>query len=237
MRPGPATKPVIVVGGGWAGIAAAVELARHNIPLILLESAKQLGGRARCVSIQGMHIDNGQHMLLSAYESTLSLLRTVGISEDIAFERRPLSLQWLRTGETPVTLNTPALPAPWHLAWGLLRAKGLSLRDRLAALRMSQALQNSDFSLPQDCSVSTLLKRHRQPEAVIRAIWEPLCLGALNTHIHEASAELFLRTLGDSFRYSTAAGTPTCCSPASIWAQSCRNQRWTTSKPTAAVCG
>ncbi len=202
MKPGPATQAVIVVGGGWAGIAAAVELTRHDIPVILLESAKQLGGRARCVSSRGMHIDNGQHMLLGAYESTLSLLRTVGISEDIAFERRPLSLQWLRVGEMPVMLNTPALPAPLHLAWGLLRAKGLSLRDRLAALRMSRALQNSDFSLPQDCSVSALLEQHRQPEAVIRAIWEPLCLGALNTHIHEASAQLFLRTLGDSFRYS-----------------------------------
>ena len=202
MKPDPASKPAIVVGGGWAGIAAAVELARHEIPVVLLESAKQLGGRARCVASRGMHVDNGQHLLLGAYESTLGLLRTVGISEEIAFSRRPLSLHWLRPGKAAVSLDTPALPAPLHLAWGLLRARGLSLRERLAALRMSRALQDSDFTLPEDCSVSALLERHRQPEPVIRAIWEPLCLGALNTHIHEASAQLFLRTLGDSFRYS-----------------------------------
>lgn len=193
---------MIVVGGGWAGIAAAVELARHDIPLILLESAKQLGGRARSVQLDDKHLDNGQHLLLGAYESVLTLLRHIGVREADVLQRMSLSLYWHRPNAKAVTFNTPRLPAPLHLLWALLSAKGLDLRERLAALRFCRALQASHFSLEQDCSVQALLQRHRQPPAVVQTLWEPLCLGALNTHLHEASAQIFVRTLGDSFRHA-----------------------------------
>ena len=52
---------VVIVGGGWAGLATAIELTRHKIPVIVLESAKQLGGRARSVHINELDVDNGQH--------------------------------------------------------------------------------------------------------------------------------------------------------------------------------
>jgi hydroxysqualene dehydroxylase len=194
-------QPVVIVGGGWAGLAAAAELARHQIPIILLESAKQLGGRARSVQINNMHVDNGQHLLLGAYESTLSLLRNIGINESDVLKRQPLALQWLRPNAKAVELHTAKLPAPLHLAWGLFRAKGLSLKDRLSALNFSRKLQRDNFTIKNDCSVAQLLDQHGQSITLVNAVWEPLCLGALNTHIHEASAQLFLRTLGDSFRY------------------------------------
>jgi hydroxysqualene dehydroxylase len=85
-------KPIVIVGGGWAGLAAGVELARHRQPCILLESAKQLGGRARSVAIDGRALDNGQHLLLGAYESTLDLLRIVGVAEERVLLRQPLGL-------------------------------------------------------------------------------------------------------------------------------------------------
>ena len=193
---------VIIVGGGWAGLAAAIEFGRHNIPVILLESAKQLGGRARSVHLDKLHIDNGQHMLLGAYESTLKCLRRIGINESDVFERQPLSLQWLRPDGDPVLLDTLKLPAPLHLAWALFRAKGLTLSDRLSALRFCYSLQKIKFTAEIDSDVESLLKKYRQSAEIIKAIWEPLCLGALNTQIHEASAQIFLRTLGDSFSNS-----------------------------------
>jgi len=202
MKPVPETKPVVVVGGGWAGIAAAVELARHDIPVILLESAKQLGGRARSVNIDELHVDNGQHMLLGAYESTLDLLRKIGVNENDVLQRRPLSLQWYQLGKKPVSLNTPKLPAPFHLVWALLTLTGLSLRDRLSALRFARQLEKTSFTIDDDCSVADFLARHQQSSALIHALWEPLCIGALNTHLHEASAQVFLRTLGDSFSHA-----------------------------------
>ena len=196
------TDSVIIVGGGWAGLAAAIELGRHKIPVILLESAKQLGGRARSVHLDKLYIDNGQHMMLGAYESTLKCLHHIGINESDVFERQPLSLQWLRPNADPVSLNTLNLPAPLHLIWALFRAKGLSLSNRISALNFCRYIQKVNFILEIDCNVESLLKKHHQSSEVIKAIWEPLCLGALNTQIHEASAQIFLRTLGDSFNHS-----------------------------------
>jgi predicted NAD/FAD-binding protein len=193
---------VIIVGGGWAGLATAIELGKHKIPVIVLESAKQLGGRARSVHLDKLHIDNGQHMLLGAYESTLNCLRCIGVKEDDVFKRLPLTLRWLRPNGNPVSLNTLKLPAPLHLAWALFRAKGLSLSDRLSALNFCRHLQKINFTLEIDRSVESLLKNYNQSSEIIKAIWEPLCLGALNTQIHEASAQIFLRTLGDSFSHS-----------------------------------
>lgn len=202
MKSTAATKPVIVVGGGWAGIAAAAELTRHKIPVILLESAKQLGGRARNVQVNDLQVDNGQHLLLGAYESTLDLLRKIGVKEKDVLKRQPLSLQWKQPSGKLVSLRTPTLPSPLHLAWGLLTMKGLSLRDRFSALRFSREMEKSDFTIDTDCSVAELLTKHCQSPALIHALWEPLCIGALNTHLHEASAQIFLRTLGDSFSHA-----------------------------------
>ena len=202
MTPDPATKPVIVVGGGWAGIATAAELARHDTPVILLESAKQLGGRARSVQIDDLHVDNGQHLLLGAYESTLDLIQKIGMQESDVLQRQSLSLYWNRSKAKPAQINTPRLPAPLHLAWGLLSMKGLSIRDRLSALRFSRAMEKNNFTLDEDCSVAKLLAQHHQSSALIQTLWEPLCIGALNTHLHEASAQIFLRTLGESFRHA-----------------------------------
>lgn len=193
---------VIIAGGGWAGIAAATELSRHDIPLLLLESAKQLGGRARSVNAQGLHVDNGQHLLLGAYESTLALLRTIGVAEDNVFQREPLNLHWLNAKGKNVGIKTPRIPAPFHLAWALSIAKGLSLSERLSALRFSRAMQKKNFEIDKDRSVLTLLQEYQQSSHLITAIWEPLCLSALNTHTREASAQIFLRTLGDAFRYT-----------------------------------
>ena len=193
---------VVIVGGGWAGLATAIELTRHKIPVIVLESAKQLGGRARSVHINELDVDNGQHMLLGAYEATLDLLRYIGVNESDVFERQPLSLQWLRPNGNPVLLSTPKLPAPLHLVWALLNAKGLAFRDRLSALNFCRALQKTNFTIEKDCNVEFLLKENHQSSELIKSIWEPLCLGALNTQIHEASSQLFLRTLGESFNHS-----------------------------------
>ncbi|MFL6717101.1 MAG: FAD-dependent oxidoreductase, partial [Burkholderiaceae bacterium] len=72
---------VAVVGGGWAGCAAAVELATKGACVTLYEAARTLGGRARVVWSHGRALDNGQHILLGAYGETLRLLRLTGVAE------------------------------------------------------------------------------------------------------------------------------------------------------------
>ncbi|HCV13201.1 MAG TPA: hypothetical protein DGC76_05795, partial [Candidatus Accumulibacter sp.] len=71
-----------VVGGGWAGLTAAVELAQAGFRVTVFEAARQLGGRARSVELRGHCLDNGQHILVGAYRETLRLMRLVGADPD-----------------------------------------------------------------------------------------------------------------------------------------------------------
>ncbi len=190
---------MIVVGGGWAGLAAAVELVRHGVPVVLLESARQLGGRARCAPFGKHRVDNGQHIMVGAYRETLALLKTLGVKESRAFLRRPLHLHMKSDARNEMRLTAPPLPAPFHLALGLGTATGLSVTDKLKSLRFWNELQRTRFVLEHDMSVAALLSRHGQPQSVTRNLWVPLCLAILNTPPQEASAQVFLRVLQETF--------------------------------------
>lgn len=187
---------VAIIGGGCAGLAAAAELAAAGIPSTVFEAAQQLGGRARGLNWKGRRLDNGQHILLGAYSETLRLLRLAGVDLATAFLRLPLQLIQHQQFELRASRH---LPAPLHILAGLLRAKGLSGHERIAALRFMAALKLSGFRLPQDETLSAFLARHQQPVRLVRWLWEPLCLAALNTPLDQASAQVFLNVLRDSF--------------------------------------
>ena len=85
---------VAVVGGGWAGLAAAVRATALGHQVTLFEMAPQLGGRARSVTHGGLTLDNGQHILIGAYRDTLALMRQVGVDPDAVLHREPLTLRY-----------------------------------------------------------------------------------------------------------------------------------------------
>ena len=186
---------VAVIGGGWAGLAAAVELSAAGVNVTIFEAAKQLGGRARSVDIQGQTLDNGQHILLGAYRETLRLMQLVGAKPEQMLKRLPLELNHPAAG---FKFRLPRLPAPFHLACGLLMARGVSLGEKWAAVRFLRALQTDDYQLDTDCTVAELLDRHQQFGTPRRFLWEPLCLAALNTAALNASAQIFANVLRDS---------------------------------------
>lgn len=186
---------VAIIGGGWAGLAAAVTLAENNISVTLFESAAQLGGRARRVEINGLALDNGQHILIGAYRETLRLLTTVGIDVGTLCHAPPLTLQVM----PDFYLRAAPLPAPWHLGFGLFKSRGIPFRDKLSAVRFLGALKRSAFRVLPDTSVSALLTQHRQSPALNDYLWHPLCLAALNTPPPAASAQIFVNVLRDAF--------------------------------------
>lgn len=190
---------VVIAGGGWAGLAAAVELARHDIPVTLYESAKQLGGRARCVRFGDSRVDNGQHLMIGAYTAMLEMMRTIGLDESEMFLRQPLDLVMLSANTGNVRMRAPRLPAPLHLLIALLGARGLSLGDKLHTIRFWLNRTREGFGLAEDISVSELFRRTDQPARMVQAIWNPLCIAILNTPPGEASARLFLRVLDQAF--------------------------------------
>lgn len=192
-------KPVVIVGGGWAGLSTAVELCNRKVPVILLESARQLGGRARSVRINGTIVDNGQHLVTGAYQSLLTLMQKVNVDPDRAFLRQPLTLNILKGETSSLRLKAPPLPAPFHLLAAIITAHGLSITDRLHTLQFGRRLARLDISADEDISVQTLLHSEAQTPTATRKLWEPLCIATLNTPIREASARVFTRVLQESF--------------------------------------
>ncbi len=185
---------VAIVGGGWAGIAAAVELTGQGHRAVLFEAGRHLGGRARSVEIAGQTLDNGQHILLGAYSETLSLMRQIGINPDRVFDRRPLQV----ADNSGFHLRLSRWPAPLNLAWGLLTARRVSLREKLATARWMDGLKKKQFQIGDDLSVAAWLDRAGQTGLLRRHLWEPLCLAALNTPAERASARIFANILRDS---------------------------------------
>lgn len=190
---------VVIVGGGWAGLAAAVELAGHGTPTLVLESARQLGGRARAVRFGAYHVDNGQHMLLGACHSVLTVLRTLGVSEASVFRRQPLNLSLRGATGEEIRFRTHRLPAPLHLAAGLLLTEGISFNSRIAALRLLRDMRKRGFTINPDIALKDYLAIRKQGPEALRALWQPLCLAALNTPVATASTKLFLRVIRDIF--------------------------------------
>ena len=188
------TDRIAVIGAGWAGMAAAVELASRGRTVDVYEASRTLGGRARAAEGSGLAVDNGQHILIGAYRDSLRLMRTVGADPDRLLLRTPLHLEF--PGE--FRLSAPRLPAPFHTAAALLGAHGIDWREKWAAIRLMRGLQAAGFRVEPDCTVAAWLERHAVPSRQRRLLWEPLCVAALNTPAELASAQVMANVLRDS---------------------------------------
>lgn len=196
---GVVARSIAVIGAGWAGCAAAVELARAGYKVTLLEAARTLGGRARRIETDRKQLDNGQHILLGAYSETLRLMQLAGVDHQQALLKLPLQMRYAPdSGGMDFVAPSLPLPAPLHLAAALLRAKGLQREDKLSLARFSTTARWMGWQLNSDCSVSELLERFDQTPRLIQLMWRPLCLAALNTPPERASAQVFLNVLRDS---------------------------------------
>ena len=184
------SKRVAVVGAGYAGLAAAVELARAGSHVTVFEANRVAGGRARRVEYRGTLLDNGQHLLLGAYRDTLALMREVGVP-DRALHRFPLTL--VIPGK--LEMRAPRIPAPFNLAWALIRATGLGWKDRFAALRLISRIRGN-AALPP--TVDELLLQAEQTPMLNALLWGPLCVSALNTPTSLADAKTFGNVLHDA---------------------------------------
>lgn len=189
-------KQLTIVGAGWAGLAAAVAATRAGWHVQLYEAANTAGGRARSLqqSFAGNPLDNGQHILIGAYRDTLTLMRTVGINPDDVLQRLPLDLRYA-DGQG---LCLPDWPAPFNLLAGIHNARGWHLKDKISLLQASWGWQRAKFACDLTWTVAQLCQASGLSPRVTTQLIEPLCLSALNTPLHEASAAVFLRVLHDA---------------------------------------
>ncbi|MCA1790384.1 MAG: hydroxysqualene dehydroxylase HpnE [Thioalkalivibrio sp.] len=195
--PPPETGPVAVIGAGWAGLAAALQLVRDGLPVVLVEAGATPGGRARSLDLDGAHLDNGQHILVGACRQVLEQMRAVGVDPESALQVLPfaLSLQERRPGVDAGSFSlAPRSTRPWHLAAALYRALGGETPPRrLAAL--FGAARMLTRAAGEDLPVAEWLRRAHQPPGLIARLWEPLCLAIMNTPVAEASTKIFQNVL------------------------------------------
>jgi squalene-associated FAD-dependent desaturase len=186
------TASITVVGGGWAGLAAAIRLTERGHRVTLNEASPTLGGRARSVNHRGMTLDNGQHILIGAYARTLQLMREVGVDPKAVLSRQPLVLR------TPDGhgLSLPLAATVTDLFLGITRTVSWPWPARLSLLWTASRWAARRFRCPAGQTVEQLCSGLHP--AAFEGLIDPLCVAALNTPPSQACGQTFLRVLRDA---------------------------------------
>ncbi len=182
---------VAVIGGGLAGITAALDCADAGARVTLLEVRPRLGGAVYSFERDGLRIDNGQHVFLRCFQAYRALLARLGSERGVELQPR-LEIPLARPGGEVSVLRRSGLPAPLHLAGTLLRYRNLSLRERLGAVRAAAALGRLDPRAPEidQQTLGAWLAAHSQSPRAIAALWDLIALPALNLPANQASLAL-----------------------------------------------
>ncbi len=198
----------VVLGAGFAGLSAAVRIAKAGRSVVVCEEGPRLGGRATAFTDRetGERVDNGQHVLFGCYRDTYAFLRELGTDNLAPLERR-LDVTMADTSGRASRLECPPWPPPWHLVGGILRWRALSLRDRLSAARLHSFFRDVRrrgaaavaSEVPAAQTVTDWLVAHGQSEPLRTWLWNPLAVAALNQAPDVAAAAPFVRVLGEMF--------------------------------------
>jgi squalene-associated FAD-dependent desaturase len=198
----PMSPDVLVIGGGVAGLCAAVECASLGHSVILAEQHQHLGGRVYSFTDgeTGDDVDNGQHLMLGCYASTLRYLRTVGTIEKLSIQ--PTLEISFRSQSRSYRLHAPGLPAPLHALSALLGLETLSWKDRVSILRIVPTLLTAvtaTDTLLRSITVDDWLTRCGQSAASKKHLWNILSIGTLNERPEKACAAVFVKVLQTVF--------------------------------------
>ena len=179
---------VAVVGGGLAGLAAAIACADGGAQVALYEARSRLGGATFSFERGGLELDNGQHVALRCCTAYLCFLRRIGSDGLLPLQSR-LRVPVLREGLPPASISRSGLRPPLHLAASLLRYAPLSLSERVGAARAATAVGKLDPADPalDAQTFASWLRSKGQSENAIDALWNLIALPTLNLPAEEAS--------------------------------------------------
>jgi squalene-associated FAD-dependent desaturase len=183
---------VVVVGGGLAGITAALACADAGRPVTLLEARPRLGGLTYSFRRGDLDIDNGQHVFLRCCTAYRGLLDRLGVAGQTYLQPRlDIPVVSTRDGRR-ARLRRDRLPAPLHLARSLLAYRPLTVRARLRSARAVLALRRVDrtAAATDRRAFGDWLRAHGQDAAAVEALWDLIGVATLNAHADHASLAL-----------------------------------------------
>ncbi|TDD80084.1 FAD-dependent oxidoreductase, partial [Actinomadura darangshiensis] len=179
---------VAIVGGGLAGITAALALQETGARATIYEARPRLGGATHSFSRDGLTVDNGQHIFLNCCSAYQGLLARLGAADRVRVQDR-FDVRVLTPDGAGGRLRRAKAPGPLHLLPALAGYRLLPPADRLRAIGASLALDRLDTGDPalDRSSMGAWLARHGQRRQAREALWELFVTAALNIRLDEAA--------------------------------------------------
>lgn len=192
------SRRVVIIGGGFSGLAAGVRLAERGYRVVLLERRPHLGGRAYSFidSQTNDSVDNGQHLFMGCYRSTIAFLEKIGSLDRLKFQERT-RVDFLDRSNRFSRFECPPLPAPLHVVAALFNMKGITFGDRVRALNVGRAIKKASADNRQ--TVDRWLDDLRQSQRMRERFWYPMIIATLNESPGVASAHLLHKVLQEAF--------------------------------------
>ena len=190
--------PVVIIGGGLAGLAAAAGLASRGVACRLLESRQQLGGRASSFidPTNGEELDNCQHVSMGCCTNLAHFCEMIGAGP---YFRREKSLTFIGpTGRSTVMRAAP-LPAPLHLLPSLASLHWLSWDERLRLMLGLSCLLRTPSAKLRGIRLSDWLTEHKQSERICSGFWHLVLVSALSETLDRIDASYARKVLLDGF--------------------------------------
>jgi zeta-carotene desaturase len=193
---------VCVIGGGIAGLSAAVFLCKNKYNVTVIESSPRLGGRAYSFFEKNINqfIDNGQHIMASWYENTFEFLKIIGTSDKLKFQNK-LRVNFIDSDGKQYLFKCPKLHPPFHLIWGLFNYKPLKWSDKFGIIRLMKYLRSKKFSDDdlKNMTVTDLFEKTNQSKKVILYFWKPFNIAVFNAQPEETCAWNFVKIFEKGF--------------------------------------
>ncbi|HEX8929215.1 MAG TPA: FAD-dependent oxidoreductase, partial [Actinomycetota bacterium] len=182
------TAEVAVIGGGLAGITAALRCADGGARVTLFEGRPRLGGLTHSFKRGDLDVDNGQHVFLRCCTAYLGLLDRLGVGDKVTVQPR-LAIPIAAPGRPEVWLRRDRLPAPVHLARSLFGYTPLSVAERLRFITAALALRRVDLdaAATDAQSFGAWLTAHGQSRRAIATMWDLVGIATLNATAGDAS--------------------------------------------------
>lgn len=193
-------KKIAVIGGGLAGLASAVYLIDHNFTVHLYEASPKLGGRAYSFRFNPTNefVDNGQHLMMGCYDYTLEFVKKI-VAIDSLFIQDNLLINFIEKNNVKYKLNASVGFYPFNILFALANYEALIWIDRLKIIKLISKLLFYPTDSLTNYSVKEWLIKEKQSERSMKALWEIIAVGALNSGIEKSSAKIFADILKQIF--------------------------------------